>query len=73
MWNETNMDDQYAPDHLLNHMSTRQKNVENGDYPHHSHDSLVDPVPHHNHLLRHDMLTDAMLGHVDARDRDQVK
>ena len=79
MWSETDLDDHFVPEHLMNHMNSRQKNVENGDYPQHghvSHDSLVDhALPHHNHLLRHDMLTDAMLGHVpaDSRDRDQVK
>ena len=79
MWSETDLDDHFMPEHLMNHMNSRQKNVENGDYHHPvhgvSHDSLVDTLPHHNHLLRHDMLTDAMLGHVgtDSRDRDQVK
>lgn len=76
MWNETDLDtDQFVPEHLINH-NNRVRLKENGDYPHphHSQDSLVDTLPHHNHLLRHEMLTDAMLGHVvDARDRDQVK
>ena len=69
------MDEQFQSEHLMNHIPRK----ENGDYHHHehhvghSHDSLADPLAHHNHLLRHDMLTDAMLGHVvDTRDRDQV-
>lgn len=70
MWNETDLDDQFVPEHLVNHLNPRQK--ENGEFGHvgRSHDNLVE----HSHLLgvpSHDMLTDAMLGHIGDRDREQ--
>ena len=80
MFHETNLDDQDHPfihEHLVNHLP-RQK--ENGDFGHvrpGSHSNLVESQ--HSHLLgvpSHDMLTDAMLGHIGIgereRDRDQV-
>ena len=78
MWNETDLDDQdhqFIPEHLVNHLP-RQK--ENGDFGHarpRSHDNLMESQ--HSHLLgvpSHDMLTDAMLGHIGIgeRDREQV-
>ena len=86
MWSETDLDsEQFVSEHLLTGTNTRLK--ENGDYHHHSLDP-VDPLMGpggHNHLLRHEMLSDAMLGHVSgdrdsgqgqglhSRDRDQVK
>ena len=68
MWSDRDLEEQYVPDHLMNHLSVKPK--ENGiDYRHaiSSHDNLDS----HNHLLGHggDMLTDAMLGHIG----DQVK
>ena len=78
--------EQFVSEHLLTGTNSRPK--ENGDYHHHSQHSLdpVDPLMGpggHNHLLRHEMLSDAMLGHVGSgdsglpglhsRDRDQVK
>ena len=89
MWSETDLDsEQFVSEHLLTGTNSRPK--ENGDYHHHSLDP-VDPMMGpggHNHLLRHEMLSDAMLGHVSSgeggglpsglhglhsRDRDQVK
>lgn len=63
MWSDRDLEEQYVPDHLMNHMAVKPK--ENGiDYRHaiSSHDNLDS----HNHLLGHggDMLTDAMLGHI---------
>jgi len=63
MWSDRDLEEQYVPDHLMNHLSVKPK--ENGiDYRHaiSSHDNLDS----HNHLLGHggDMLTDAMLGHI---------
>ena len=89
MWSETDLDsEQFVSEHLLTGTNSRPK--ENGDYHHHSLDPvdpLMGPGPGgHNHLLRHEMLSDAMLGHVSSgdsglaslhtghtRDRDQVK
>jgi len=82
MWSETDLDsEQFVSEHLLTGTNSRPK--ENGDYHHHSLDP-VDPLMGpggHNHLLRHEMLSDAMLGHVSSgdsglaslatRDRDQ--
>ena len=85
MWSETDLDsEQFVSEHLLTGTNSRPK--ENGDYHHHSLDPvdpLMGPGPGgHNHLLRHEMLSDAMLGHVSSgdsglaslatRDRDQV-
>ena len=78
MWNETDLDterEQFVPEHTVTVNPSNRIKAENGDYHHHHHsqDSLVDTLPHHNHLLRHELLTDAMLGHVvDARP-DQVR
>ena len=63
MWSDRDLEEQYVPDHLMNHLSSKPK--ENGiDYRHalSSHENLDS----HNHLLGHggDMLTDAMLGHI---------
>lgn len=85
MWSETDLDsEQFVSEHLLTGTNARPK--ENGDYHHHHSLDPVDPMMGpggHNHLLRHEMLSDAMLGHVGegggglhslhARDRDQVK
>lgn len=82
MWSETDLDSEhFVSENLL----TNSRPKENGDY-HHSHsldpvDPLMGPGPGgHSHLLRHEMLSDAMLGHVapgaarlDTRDRDQVE
>ena len=78
MWNETDLDDQFIPEHLVNHLNPRQK--ENGEFGHvghvgRSHDNLMESQQ--SHLLgvpSHDMLTDAMLGHIHSgeRDREQV-
>ena len=96
MWSETDLDsEQFVSEHLLTGTNTRPGPKENGDYHHHSLDPvdpLMGPGPGghmghmgHNHLLRHEMLSDAMLGHVSgdrdsgqgqglhSRDRDQVK
>ena len=67
MWSETDLDsEQFVSEHLLTGTNSRPK--ENGDYHHHSLDP-VDPMMGpggHNHLLRHEMLSDAMLGHVSS-------
>ena len=76
MWNETNLDDQdhqFIPEHLVNHLPRQKENGEFGHVRPRSHDNLVE----HSHLLgvpSHDMLTDAMLGHIGIgeREREQV-
>ena len=74
MWNETDLDDQFVPEHLVNHLNTRQK--ENGEMRHlaRSEDNLMESQQ--SHLLglpSHDMLTDAMLGHIGSGEREQVR
>ena len=78
MWNETDLDDQdhqFIPEHLVNHLPRQKENGEFGHVRPGSHGNLVESQ--HSHLLgvpSHDMLTDAMLGHIGIgeRDRDQV-
>ena len=78
MYNETNLDDQDHPfihEHLVNHLARQKENGEFGHVRPGSQGNLVESQ--HSHLLgvpSHDMLTDAMLGHIGIgeRDRDQV-
>ena len=78
MWNETDLDDQdhqFIPEHLVNHLPRQKENGEFGHVRPGSHGNLVESQ--HSHLLgvpSHDMLTDAMLGHIGIgeRDREQV-
>ena len=78
MYNETNLDDQDHPfihEHLVNHLPRQKENGEFGHVRPGSHGNLVESQ--HSHLLgvpSHDMLTDAMLGHIGIgeRDREQV-
>ena len=81
MWNETDLDDQdhqFIPEHLVNHLPRQKENGEFGHVRPRSHDNLMETQhSQHSHLLgvpSHDMLTDAMLGHIGIgeRDREQV-